>query len=669
MENFNYSLSLENIKGLPFHKYENNFTFIVNGKQYLTSRIVADLLSPYIRQLHYIDFSINEFYLTTKQIPNEETLNNDFFFDFLSLATFNDSQIDQIRKKYYSAYFFILGNIEEYSKLQPYYTQTPTIDNVVDRLNSINEITSLINLNVNPATLVYDEIIEFAASHFEELDKKEMKKLSIEIIEKVLNSEKLKLKDEDSLLKFILSLYEKDKSYSVLFDYIAFSNVREETFDNFLREIQLEFINDGIWRSICNRIIKPKNASNFNEHKNEKNNNDGNGQKFDHKNYLNGKSEQKENFGGMTKMCNSNSNQVQNMNNQDDNINNGYHSENLKSIFDDYPDCEPIQTGGFFSSEINSLQNGYTNQITSPESTQNGYTAGSVTQIQTCTAAQPHEIGVTGVSQSEEAAQTANKPINSTQQMEKQDDIKQTCNVVKTLIGKLIGPNESSTEQQTVPQSQTQQAIYDQFTSPTTINSISSSSTSAAPVTSPSSSSSSVTQFSYSKGHEFEGVMRYLTGLSNGKNLHINKEIEVTSNSVYWNNNPANLINYKSDNFYQSLDVGGATVCFDFKGRSLQLLSYSIQSLNRSENGIHLKNWVLEVSNDQKKWTEVDRHQNDSKLNGPSFKAVFVIEKKLPDFYRFIRLRQIGQSWYSCSNHNYIGITFIEFFGNLKEVK
>lgn len=128
-----------------------------------------------------------------------------------------------------------------------------------------------------------------------------------------------------------------------------------------------------------------------------------------------------------------------------------------------------------------------------------------------------------------------------------------------------------------------------------------------------------------------------------------------------------NLVDYNSENFYQSLDVGGATVCFDFKNKSIQLTSYSIQSLNRSENGVHLKNWVMEVSNDGKKWIEIDRHQNDSRLNGPNFKSVFIINKPQTDFYRFVRLRQIGQSWYECSNHNYFAIAFIEFYGKLKE--
>ena len=137
---------------------------------------------------------------------NDETTNHDYFKDFLSLSSFDNTAIDQTRRKYFSAYFYILGNIEEYTKLQPNYTESLTIDNVVNRLHSISEVTSIITFDANPATLFFEEIIEFAASHFEELDKKGLKKLSIEMIEEILKCRKLRLDDEDSLLKFVLSL-------------------------------------------------------------------------------------------------------------------------------------------------------------------------------------------------------------------------------------------------------------------------------------------------------------------------------------------------------------------------------------------------------------------------------------------------------------------------------
>lgn len=64
-EDYQFSLSFNNIKSIPFDKYEKNFTFIVNGKEYETSRFVADILSPIVREYHFIDESMNSISIDT----------------------------------------------------------------------------------------------------------------------------------------------------------------------------------------------------------------------------------------------------------------------------------------------------------------------------------------------------------------------------------------------------------------------------------------------------------------------------------------------------------------------------------------------------------------------------------------------------------------------------
>lgn len=38
-----FSLNINKIKLIPFGKYEKDFTFVVNGKRFQTSRFIADL--------------------------------------------------------------------------------------------------------------------------------------------------------------------------------------------------------------------------------------------------------------------------------------------------------------------------------------------------------------------------------------------------------------------------------------------------------------------------------------------------------------------------------------------------------------------------------------------------------------------------------------------------
>ena len=61
----------------------------------------------------------------------------------------------------------------------------------------------------------------------------------------------------------------------------------------------------------------------------------------------------------------------------------------------------------------------------------------------------------------------------------------------------------------------------------------------------------------------------------------------------------------------------------------------SLKSVGCGQNSHNLKSWIIEVSNDQQTWEEIDKHDNDSSLNGSNLVATFrTKEKKL--FYRFV---------------------------------
>ena len=109
----------------------------------------------------------------------------------------------------------------------------------------------------------------------------------------------------------------------------------------------------------------------------------------------------------------------------------------------------------------------------------------------------------------------------------------------------------------------------------------------------------------------------------------------------------------------------GGFICFDFKDKRIQLTCYSIKSSGNSSGSGHLRNWVIEVSKDGNEWKEVDRHTNDSTLNGRNIIGTFKVNEKQTDFYHFIRLRQIGYSW---RGDYFIYFPQIEFFGKLERI-
>lgn len=464
-QNINFTLSLENFKSIPLHKFEKDFTFIVNGIKYQTSRIIAEILSPKIRNLHFTDDCINEYIINI-----EEKTYQDYFNDFLNLTSFDNSTLDSLHQKYYSEFFLLLGNIDEYFRIQPEIINEITNDNAVDILISIShkyhkiykkiEFNSQIDLNSLYNIESVHKVISFISSNFEKVKKSRLTELDISLLEQIISNENLQILEEDSLLMFAISLYEKDSQYTSLFEHILFQNVSEKALSTFINKFNLEDINYSIWNSICNRLVP--------------------------------------------------------------------------TLFNDDKEQENI-------------------------------------------------------------------------------DLKERK--IFRYIQK-------------------------------------------------------VSEFEHQKGNELHGILRHLTEKTGG-NIHDNGTIDISSNSI-WNDDhnryhPKNLVDYNNDNYYDSKIDGNAFICFDFKEKSIQLSCYSIESDNAEEGSGHLRNWIIEVSNNAQNWIEIDRHENDGTLNGPSIIATFNIRKKQNDFYRFIRLRQTGNSWINCSTHNQFYFPFIEFYGKLRQ--
>lgn len=126
---------------------------------------------------------------------------------------------------------------------------------------------------------------------------------------------------------------------------------------------------------------------------------------------------------------------------------------------------------------------------------------------------------------------------------------------------------------------------------------------------------------------ENDGIMHYLTKQTGG-NIHNNGTIQITSNSICGGHQPRNLVDYNNNNLYYSQNDKDIFVCFDFKKRRIQLSHYSIKSYVNSQNSDHLRNWMIEASNDGKSWIEIDRHPDDPTLNGPSKEKTFKVSNK-----------------------------------------
>ena len=106
------------------------------------------------------------------------------------------------------------------------------------------------------------------------------------------------------------------------------------------------------------------------------------------------------------------------------------------------------------------------------------------------------------------------------------------------------------------------------------------------------------------------------------------------------------IVHYEKNNQYYKASSSYVNTAFDIKGSGIQLADYSIKSTNNST--YKLRNWIIEISNDQENQTKIDEVRNNLNQNESNkFDTFSVIQQN--EFYRFVGLRETDSIW----NNNY----------------
>jgi hypothetical protein len=136
-----------------------------------------------------------------------------------------------------------------------------------------------------------------------------------------------------------------------------------------------------------------------------------------------------------------------------------------------------------------------------------------------------------------------------------------------------------------------------------------------------------------------QGIIEYLTEKAGG-NVHAKDVVTVTASSSCC---PLkNIVDVRKAGHFGTEDRPDSWICLDFKKLRIIPTHYSITTDHTAPGwqAVFLTSWVLEVGNDKKHWTEVDRHTNSPSLDGPDRTSVFSIAT--PKECRFVRLRMTG---------------------------
>lgn len=228
---------------VPLHSYSKDFTFIVNGEEFQTSRIISDFLSPNICDAHLIDPTLNKFEINTQSSGH--------FSYILNLLSFDQVDIPENEIPFILEVINILEN-ESITLFSQGQHAKLSIDNILSLIENHEKYNKFFAKSLS-------EEINFASSNFNELfqtKKEEFSKLSISTINDIISNPNLQLETEDQLLTFINDLYYKDSNYFCLYEKVLFCNVSSESIQKFIEIFDINDLTGEMWNKLSQRLIQ-----------------------------------------------------------------------------------------------------------------------------------------------------------------------------------------------------------------------------------------------------------------------------------------------------------------------------------------------------------------------------------------------------------------------------
>lgn len=244
MNKYEIQISPKAILEVPLQLYENDYIFLVNGKEFKTNRLCADLISPKISHIHLTDPTNNKFIINTFQKGN--------FLNVINLLNFQSNEIDESELPFISEVIEILGNnhIELKDKNQ---NEQISVKNVISLIKK-HEKCSFFFIKQ------FEQEINFISSHFYELCEtliNEYSTLKIDTLIKIIDNDQLQLESEDQLLSFVNKLnYNDSNLYSILYDFVNFINVSPSKMSEFVSIYNIDFMTKTTWSSLSDRLVK-----------------------------------------------------------------------------------------------------------------------------------------------------------------------------------------------------------------------------------------------------------------------------------------------------------------------------------------------------------------------------------------------------------------------------
>jgi len=175
------------------------------------------------------------------------------------------------------------------------------------------------------------------------------------------------------------------------------------------------------------------------------------------------------------------------------------------------------------------------------------------------------------------------------------------------------------------------------------------------------------TSFEYQHDFDNRGIFYYLStngGSSKWQNAQISGKLKVTGSSnevgnLYelLNTTPSELWTKDVPSSWFMIDVG--------KNRLMAPSHYTLRH-GGNYRADSLRTWDLQGSINSETWTVLKHHNHDTSLVDKFATHTWSIELDPPQAFRYFRILQTGRN---SSNHNFLVLSGVEFYGDLYQWK
>ena len=248
-------LSSAGLQQVAMRVKENNFKFIVGGHEYPCHSFFADFISPNVAKLHLTDPLADTYTIKCKDLKHE-------FKIIMSLMNGEKIMISPEDRKYILKIAKKLGNGELFDRFAPNYEVEDENDIDFQLIISILDTKFQYDLD-------YQKEADFIAEHFHTIDHDLFRSMPIDVIERIMNSDKLLIDSELEIFNVISDLCKNaGPEYSRLFNNVIFENLDAQVVSNFMKDFGPDKLESSIWTVLCSRLsLQVPEANDFDRYK------------------------------------------------------------------------------------------------------------------------------------------------------------------------------------------------------------------------------------------------------------------------------------------------------------------------------------------------------------------------------------------------------------------